>query len=263
MEWSKLSDSHPVIADIIGKWQQLLNEEHTEKVYHDFLKKHANLFLVDGLGSYFAISKLKLGSGFELDFAIPYNDRSLGLTWELIEIKRPQAAPYTNNGLPSAKLTEATQQVRNWMDWIKTSRAEALRLFSLAKARTIRQPNFRYTIIIGTRNNSEKWLAERNQYAEENRVHVRSFDYLTDRLKRRAYRDKAFLADGPWDSNNPDLCNALANPFIEAFTDSQWKRLLREPDVTFPHFFSTSCKSILAHWTPNEKLVRNFSQFSE
>ncbi|MDD5153872.1 MAG: DUF4263 domain-containing protein [Desulfovibrionales bacterium] len=233
--------------------------DYPEKIYHDFLKRHANLFLVDGLDSYFAISKLKLGSELEIDFGIPYEDHSRGLFWELIEIKRPQTAPYTEAGVPSAKLTEATQQIRDWKRWIRTSRSEARKLFSLWSVRSVRQPNFRYTIVIGTRKNSEKWLNERNQYAEENGVRVRSFDYLTDRVKQRVYRDKAFVGSGNWDEKHPELCVELANPFIEAFTDSQWKRLLREPDVCGPHFIANSCKKLLAHWRPNAELLSTFN----
>lgn len=260
MNWSILSESHPLITAVVDQWQQLLGEDHHEKVYHNFLRKHANLFLVDGLNSYFAISKLKLGSELELDFAIPYEDHSRGLIWELIEIKRPQIAPYTENGVPSAKLTEATQQIRDWKHWIQTSRSEAKKLFSLWSVRSMRQPNFVYTIIIGTRNNSEKWLKERNQYAQENGVQVRSFDYLTERIKKKVYLDKALIGSGNWDAQNPELCIAIANPFIEAFTDSQWKKFLREPDVHGPHFIKNSCNSLLSHWTPNSELLSKFNE---
>lgn len=259
MNWSALSDSHPLIAQVIGQWEQFVKGRHAEGVYHEFLRKHANLFLVDGIGSYFAISKLKLGSELELDFAIPYENHSRGLYWELIEIKRPDFAPYTANGMPSAKLTEATQQIRNWQRWIQTSRTEAKRLFQTWSLRSVRCPNFSYTIIIGTRQNTKKWLHKRNQYSEENGVQVRSFDYLTDRIKQRVYRNQAFVGSGTWDANNPDLRKALANPFIEAFTDSQWKQFIREPDVCGPHFIASSCRVLLSQRTQNSDLVQRFT----
>ena len=260
MNWSLLDASHPIISDVAVNWQKLLDENHQERIYHDFLRRHANLFLANGTSSFFAISKLKLGSEYELDFAIPHEEYSRGLFWELIEIKTPQVPPYTDSGVPSAKLIEATQQVRNWKRWIQASRAEAMKLFSLWSVRCERRPNFRFTIIIGTRENSKKWLTERNQYAEENNVSIRSFDYLMDKLKARIFRDSVYLGSGNWDASNPDLCSQLANPFIEALTDSQWKKLLREPDVGSPHFVSRSCKALLSHWTPNRTLMDRFRE---
>jgi len=266
MNWSQLDNSHSIIKSILTQWQQLLDEDHTEKVYHDFLKRHANLFLVNTVSfphSFFAISKLKLGSEFELDFAIPYEDYSNGLIWELIEIKRPQMSPYTENGMPSAKLTEATQQIRNWKRWIQNSRSEARKIFSLRSVRTERQPNFRYTIIIGIRQNSEKWLDERNQYAQENGIQIRSFDYLTERLNSRWFSSMARLSNGGWDEEHPELCKSLANPFIEALTDSQWKNLLREPRIYsgHPHFVSHISEILLKkYWIPNSILLDEFNK---
>ena len=57
MSWSTLNNSHPLIANVIDQWQQLLNKDHPEKVYHEFLRKHANLFLVNGINSFFSIWK--------------------------------------------------------------------------------------------------------------------------------------------------------------------------------------------------------------
>jgi len=260
MDWSLLSQEHPLIVGIIDQWEQMLRKEHSEKVYHEFLRRHANLFLVDGReDSYFAISKLKLGSEWELDFAIPSERHSMGLYWELIEIKTPHQPPYSKKGTPSAGLTEATQQIRNWKRWIQSSRSEAKKLFSLWRIRTERQPNFRYTIVIGTRQNSEKWLDERNQYSEENGVSVHSFDYLTDRVKKRWFFDSVFVGSDSWDAENPDLRRKLANPFFEAFTDSQWKEFLREPDAHGPHFIAGASRSLLDHLPKNLELLDAFA----
>lgn len=258
MNWSKLNGSNPVIEGVINRWQNLVDNSYNEHSYHEFVKTHANLFLVDGINSYFAISKLKLGSQFELDFAIPEERHSNGLLWELIEIEKPSDAPYTKNGTPSAALTRATQQIRDWKQWLQTSRNEAQRLFSVWGVRTQKNPNFRFTIVIGTRENSDKWIEKRNQYAEENGIEVRSFDYLTDRLKKRVYLDQSYIGNGTWDKNNGDLLEQLANPFVEAFTDSEWKALLQEPCITAPHFTSNACKAIVTRWKQREDLIKAF-----
>lgn len=258
IDWSKLGfgTRHPLIAGIESEWQTLLSEQAREQQCHEFLRKHGSLFLANSLNTYITISKLKLGSSLELDFAVPRENHSAGLYWELIELKGPGDSPYNKSGKPSARLVEASEQIRDWKRWLVESRGEAQRLFSLWSVRTQRQPNFHYTIIIGTRANSEHWLDKRNNFATENGINVRSYDYLSDRLRRRVFLDRVMLCDGHWDSENPELGNALANPFVQAFSDSEWKRLLSMPKVGGPHFFARSCRQILETWKPNEDLVR-------
>jgi hypothetical protein len=239
---------------------RLLSSNASETECHQFLFHHANLFLIDGQDSYFAISKLKLGSELELDFAIPYEDHSNGLFWELIELKGPGDSPYTRKGTPSSKLTEATQQIRDWKNWIRNSRQEAQRIFSLCNVRTERQPNFCYTIIIGTRENSRKWLDKRNDYSLSTGFNVRSFDYLTSRLEKRAFFKHVYLGNGSWDQEHPYERWALANPFVEAFTDSRWKKLLQEPEACGSHFVSNACDAILKYRTINQSLLERMSK---
>lgn len=258
MNWSLLNNDRTIVNEAIEQWQALLDGCHPERVYHDFLKRNANFFLINGLDTYFAVSKLKLGSEFEVDFAIPVEGYSKGLFWELIEIEKPQDAPYNRNGSPSASLTHATQQIRNWKRWIQESRTQTMKLFSVGKVRASRNPNFRFSIIIGTRENSERWLEERNQYSLENGIEVRSFDYLTDCLKNRYFRDRSALGSGMWQQENPGLSKKLANPFVEALTDSEWKELLRFPDAGGSHFMPSVCKSLVSLWTIN---CETFSKF--
>lgn len=255
--WSLLGVGveHSMIRSIAEEWRLLISSHASETECHAFLKKNANLFLVDGQRSYLAISKLKLGSGLELDFAVPYEEHSRGLFWELIEIKGPGDSPFNSKGNPGEALTAASQQIRDWKRWIKDSRSEAKKVFYLWSVRTEREPNFRYTVIIGTRKNSAKWIDKRNDYANENRISVRSFDYLTERLERRHFMKKVYLGSGMFDQEHPECARELANPFVQAFTDSSWKRLLQEPDVAGPHFFARSCRQIFRHWECNESLI--------
>lgn len=263
LDWSNLGmgAQHPLIKTIRDKWQLLLDRHASETECHLFLKKHANLFLVDGLNTHIAVSKLKLGSSLELDFAVPEDKHSYGLFWELIELKSPSTAPYTKNGNPSATLTAATQQIRDWKQWIISSRSEAKKIFSLWQVRTQRQPNFKYTIIIGTRENSARWIDKRNNYAIENNISIRSYDYLTERLSKRPFFRETFIGSSEWRENSIDDKQELANPFVEAFTDSNWKKLLQEPDVFCPHFISQSCKQIIKHRTVNQSLISSFEKY--
>lgn len=261
MSWECLSFDHPIITAIRQEWTDLLSQQHSEAKYHAFLLEHAGLFLADGVNSHVVVSKLKLGSRFELDFAVAYDRHSEGLFWELIEIKTPHVSPYRDSGNPSSTLVEAVQQVQDWKGWLIENRSEAKRLFSSDGIRTTRNPNFSYTIVIGNRENSEKFLDKRNKYGEQLGINIRSFDYLTDRLARRPYMDKAYLGDGDWDSRYQDLSRELANPFTKAFGDSSWKRLLSEPGVRgYSHFTSHFCERLLTHRAINLRWSQAFQK---
>lgn len=261
MNWSLLNNNNPILLGVLQEWQELLDSQSSEAEYHSFIKRHANLFLSNSLESFFSISKLKLGTSLELDFAVPHEGYSMGLQWELVEIEKPQDAPYNKDGTPSAALTRATQQIRDWKDWLQNSRHETQKLFSVWQVRTQKQPNFKFKIIIGTRENSEKWIDKRNQYAEENNEEIRSFDHLTDRLKLKPFFEKVMLLNAMWDKENPALCSKLANPFAQSFTDSEWKALLREPNLSGAHFTSKAAEIITSRWSVNEDLLLKFSDF--
>ena len=94
MKWDELNKSNPIVKSIKDDLCKLLLEKRKEQEYHDYLKTHASFFLYDDMEDpFFAISKLKLGSDFETDFVIPKENYSMGITWHLIEIKTPNAAP--------------------------------------------------------------------------------------------------------------------------------------------------------------------------
>mgnify|MGYP001266254719 CR=1 FL=1 len=258
MDWSKLQKENPIIQSIGSDWERLCSRTCNEHRYHDYIKGHAGFFLVDGINSFFAISKLKLGSNMETDFAIPVENHSMGLFWELIEIKTPKAAPYSAKGTPSSSLVRAVQQVQDWKDWILDNRSTAMRIFQARRVRMCQNPNFKFTVIIGTRENSEKFLDKRNRFATSQNIEIRSFEYLTERFRRRVFFEQVWLLNGMWDKKHPREQSLLANPFFEAMTDSSWKALLKEPGVTYPHFTSKSYQQLLDYLTPNEPRYKEF-----
>ncbi len=184
MRWSKLQKKNPIVDSIKKEWINLLATNNTEHAYHAFIKDHAGFFLVDRINSFLSISKLKLGSSLETDFAVPSENHSMGLFWELFEIKTPQASPYNEDGFPSAILSKATQQVRDWKAWLMDNRrGEALKLFQSKGVRVARDPNFSFTIIIGNRENSLRYLDKRNALSIESGIKIRSFEYLTNKVR--------------------------------------------------------------------------------
>lgn len=262
LNWSLLNSDSRLVDEVLRNYSELVSSELSEHAYHDFLKKHAGFFLYNGVASYMALSKIKLGSDFEIDFAVPFEGYSSGLQWLLIEIEKPQDAPYTKAGVPSAALSRATQQVRDWKVWLQEHRSLAKQMFAVWGVRPERFPNFRFQVIIGTRNNSEKFLKLRDAYSKENGVEVRSFDYLMDLAKRRPFMDSCVVGSGNWDQDNIDLRKELANPFAEALTDSQWKKILSDPNVIEPHFTAHSCEAYLRERTINQDLLGRFREYA-
>lgn len=260
MNWSLLDSNRELIDELFYQWVDLIQQNAHERVYHDFLREHANLFLLRSRYSYLVISKLKLGSDYEVDFAVPEEAHSVGLIWNLIEIEKPQDAPYTQDGNPSAALSRATQQIRDWKLWLREHNSLARRLFSVLGVRSERAPNFKFTIIIGTRENSAKWLDKRNQYAMENGIEIRSFDYLGDVLRERRFRNKAHLGSGNWENENPELSSRLVNPFMMALGDSDWKKLLYEPHASSPHFYASAAMYLDFYWQENKELRLKFEK---
>ena len=57
-------------SSILKEWERLLDGNHPEEYYHQFLSKHAGLFLSWHPSCPLVISKLKLGSRLVTDFVI-------------------------------------------------------------------------------------------------------------------------------------------------------------------------------------------------
>jgi hypothetical protein len=62
-------------------------------------------------------SKVKLGHNYEVNFAW-FDSGSMGPEWHLAEIESPAKPMFTKGGEPSAALTHAIQQVRDWHTWL-------------------------------------------------------------------------------------------------------------------------------------------------
>src|SRR6266853_5131417 len=141
-EWSGLCGRHhDFLAPVINRWKRLLRSDKTrEQTLHCFLAKHAQLFLRNGSGFATVISKLRLGAEFVADFVSVYDNWSEGIRYSLIEIELPQTAPFTKDGVASARLSRAIQQVLSWKSWLAEHTTEARRLFPSLFHRTATRP---------------------------------------------------------------------------------------------------------------------------
>lgn len=174
-----------------------------------------------------------------LCFVIVYDRWSAGVEYCLVEIESPDTPPFTQEGIASARLSRAIQQVFSWQSWLADHSVEAQRLFPSQFLRTKKKAAFSFLILIGRRENSEKWIDRRNVLAQSLGVSIRSFTSFADRLERRhSYPDFSRVGDEVC-SLGPHERNRLACPIFKALSDRDWRSLLgRCPaDSHFMHNF--------------------------
>jgi hypothetical protein len=256
--WSTLCGINRGFLDpVIKRWQKLIQAPKTrEQHLHGFLGKHAHLFFWDGLGFAAVISKLRFGADFVADFVVVYDNWSDGIRYKLIEIERPETPPFTKDGIASARLSGAIQQVLSWRSWLLAHTVEAQRLFPSYFHRTETSPVFEYEIIIGTRQNTEKWLERRRQLSEALGIRIRSFDALTTCIRNTLhFEDFSSIGDEQYHLDL-EKRNQLACPFVYALSDPNWRRMV-SGRVGLDHFMHAYAAKLLEFRIENE-LARRF-----
>jgi hypothetical protein len=247
-DWEILNTTaRPFVANIKREWLRLLRQQQPEEVYQAYLHNHAGLFF-DPFVCPIVISKLRFGADFVTDFILLEDRGSDGTVFHCIEIETPWTAPFTAKGNPSARLTAAIQQVRNWRRWLLENRNQALKLFPAFRVRAYRDPTFKFGIIIGNRTNSMKWLERRRDLAKDSHLTIRSFDRFTDILDRQIFHNYAELYSHESDRLGTLTRNKLANPFYCAYTDSDWRNLVKEP-LRLDHFTALNAEMLLKYRT--------------
>jgi hypothetical protein len=257
--WSALSSYlNGIVRDIEGEWLQLLDDPtKKERDYQSFLNRNAGFFWVDGVQFFVVGSQLSFGADLKLDFIRGFDRGSPGFAYELIEIKSPHTAPYNSKGVPSESLNQALQQIHDWQRWITANlNGETARLFPSGQLNNEGQSVFKYTVIIGRRANSQAHLNRRDQLGSNLGVEIRSFDYLTDKLKRRIFVNE-FMAVSPEckDLSNEEL-NHLVNPFNEAIPDARWRKMVKDPRFQVVHMVCLNAKLLAEAWQQSPLLAR-------
>jgi hypothetical protein len=103
----------------VAKYEALLDENASEARVHAFLAAHTYFFngALRLFGPCPVYSKVKLGCDYEVDFAW-LDSSSFGPDWHLVEIEAPSTKLFTKGGNPTAELTHAVQQLRDWHSWL-------------------------------------------------------------------------------------------------------------------------------------------------
>lgn len=183
---------------------------------------------------------MKLGSELETDFINIRDNRSNGITYEFIEIEKPGSKLFTKNGVPAKDFNNAIQQIRDWKRFLVENKNWFRKYLPSQTTRVLNNAGVNFTIIIGRRNGDLAEIEKRNQIADELGAQIRSFDYLTDLMKRREYNNYANLGirGGHWYENQ------IENPFCKAISDSKWRQFCSK-NFSWTHFYMNNCERIL------------------
>ena len=157
-------------TEIFNKWINLLNDRsQPEEVYHRFISDLPRFFFNHEFESEYAIiSKLRLGADLTTDLVFGLDCRSLGFQYKLIELESPHDKAYTNDGRPSAKLNTAVQQILDWKSWIGENMDTVRRIFPKNYLISSNNPpSFQYQIIIGRRDQNDKYEKMHNSGQSE------------------------------------------------------------------------------------------------
>lgn len=251
-EWSRLEEKGKYILDGIEReWNQLLNTKENEEIYQLFISNYSGFFFGNITECYFTISKLRLGADYITDFIYSIDEHSNGLLYHFVEIETPHNPPFTKNGNPSSRLTNAIQQIMNWKNWIRNNRNEMRKLLPASSHRVFRNPNIKFSIIIGNRENSHKWIERRNDISEELNISIRSFNYLTDLLKKRFIDNYIWGYSSELQSLDSSVLNGLANPFYKSYSDFIWRKIISEMNP-YSHFTPYNAEVLLRNREYNE-----------
>lgn len=252
-----------VVARIEADWLALFAQPNTKETeFLRFLGEHPYFFLAKTQNTQFVLKELRLGADFTIDFVVPTDASSCGVEYELVEVERPDTPPFTEAGDPSARLTHAMQQVVDWKTWLEDHRQEFRELFPApAQYGPGYEHTFSYSIIIGTRHNTRRQLRRRNALAKASGITIRTFDSLTEQLRKSMPRPPGLLVQSEEARRIPyEVACRLKNPFYRALGDAEWRALRRKIHYV-PHFVECNAEELAEARTMNEGALSRFKAF--
>jgi hypothetical protein len=163
----------------VRSYRKLLDEKKPERALQEFLNAHAYFF--HGLARHHSpiYSRVKLGTDYETDYAF-MDPNSYGADWHFIEIESPKQRLFTLKGDPTAALTHAVEQVRDWNRWLHEHLEYARRLLPLVEYPLTHA-------IMGRRqelNDLNKKKLRRLNFENRSFLQVRTLDFLAESALR-------------------------------------------------------------------------------
>lgn len=217
---------------VASTWQSMLDDDSlVESDYHHFLAQHGGLFFGNNNEAQFCGSKIRLGSDYEIDFVVPSENYSSGMRYRMIEIESPHDKLIRQDEYVTQEFNVAVQQLGNWKRWLALNAKVIDRQFPGCGWGPSSDLTVSYTVVIGRRDNSERFRTARQRAESTYGVQIWSFDRLTDMLNERIYRLSNFCIPSAGQYTilvSQKVANELACPYWIAMNDEQWKALARQ-----------------------------------
>ncbi len=163
------------LDSLVEDFRELLDSNPKEEVVQGYLTENPAILLVASAGTN-VYPKVPLGTEHVTDFVLKQTEHE----YIVVEIERPEHPLFTKKGDPSAPLTHAERQVRDWRQWILGNNA-----YIEKKYPGINDPDG--WVIIGRRRGmseaEEAALARHNKASS--RTTVLTYDHLLDAVERQ------------------------------------------------------------------------------
>jgi Domain of unknown function (DUF4263) len=177
-----------VTRDEVAAFETALKAARDERDMQRFLEAHPRLLiqhLTAGRRAW-VIPKKRLGSEYETDFMIAQK-ASDGFVWLAVELERPQAKLFNQNGDPSAALNHALRQISDWRIWLSRNRDYAIRPREQSGLNlTDVEANLEGLIIMGRDADvDQRTNALRREWQRAHRIEIETYDWLLAQASER------------------------------------------------------------------------------
>jgi hypothetical protein len=261
-DWTLLNNERRgILEQVAQEWETLLSDTALlEPAYQRFLEAHAGLFFSRPTGTHIVLSKPEMGADHVPDLVVVSDNQSYGFKYELIELESPHDRAFTSKGRQSAKLTDALQQVEDWQRWLEKHVDLGRELFPSKAYMLWGDPQISYKVVIGRRADMGRNNEVRLQKSAKYNCSIRSFDHLTDQLRKNAFLDHS-LFEHDQSLTDEDL-NRIVSPFFCAMSSAAWKKYRTDKNFSNAHSLGFSGLGILKHRPENSALLDRFVNLS-
>jgi hypothetical protein len=127
--------------------------------------------------------QVRFGDRFVADFMIADAD-SVGMHWQYVELESPRARMFKGNGEVADKARHGIHQLQQWRDYVDCNGDLARRPRSEGGLglEEIRARSWGIVLIGRSEGSAADPARERRKLEEDNRIRLRSYDWLLDRL---------------------------------------------------------------------------------
>lgn len=171
--------------DEVRALREVIVTAEDERPIQAHLAANRRLFmpLLSGQQGRWVRPQVRLGDRFVADFMIADAD-SVGFHWQYVELESPRARMFKRNGELADKARHATHQIQEWRDYVDCNGDLARRPRSEGGLglTEIRVRSWGLVLVGRSEGPAADPSRERRRLEEENRIRLRSYDWLLDQL---------------------------------------------------------------------------------